>query len=974
MFKRVGISWLEFWLPMAAALVLVLGVCGALYWREADQIKSNMLDRDLRRTEIFSGLFASDISSALTDLRLLASGDGLQAYLLSGQPADLGRAVKRAQFFSEENPDYDKVRFLDESGQEVIRINRGGVVVPNDQLQNKTDRPFFQKPQQLRPGEIYLSALDLNMEHGEIEEPYKPTLRLAMPVFDEKGQRRGVYVINYQVMNSIERLRQLVPAYQQRLRLLNAQGYWLTASKPEEEWGFMLPGRADKTMARTNPELWARIVKEPEGQVPFGDGYFSWFHSVPRDFAKGKPVTLVTGDDFLVFASEISPEEWAAAFAQLRQTFVMVAALLLILSLAITWFFQARRKAQLERDRFFDLTRDMLCVAGFDGYFKRVNPAWEKALGYTLEEMVAIPFVDFVHPEERAKTIAETRSLAKGGEVISFENRYRCKDGSYRWLLWSARSLVQEQLIYGSARDLTERKQMEERLRQNEERTRLMLESVKDYAIVMLDPGGRVVSWNTGAERINGYRVEEIIGEHLSRFYSTEKIREGFPDKELQEAAEKGRFEDEGWRVRKDGTLFWANVVISAVRNTQGELIGFVKVSRDISERRKAEEALRLSEERSRSIIEGAHDGFISIDIDGRITEWNLQSEMIFGWSRAEALGRFLHETIIPVKYRESHLRGIRHLKATGEGPVLNKTIELSGLRRNGDEFPLELVIWPLQMGEEKTFHAFVRDITSRKEAAEREQKLHEELKQRADLLEAANKELESFSYSVSHDLRAPLRHIHGFVDLLQKVPALEGDESSHRYMSVIARAAKEMGQLIDDLLAFSRTSRAEMHPGKVDMAAMVEQVIGDLDLECRGRVVKWEVKALPEVGGDPALLRLVWTNLLGNAVKYTKPRAEARIEIGEAAREGEAAARGEVVFYVRDNGVGFDMRYAEKLFGVFQRLHRAEDFEGTGIGLANVQRIILRHGGRVWAEGQVDSGATFYFSLPAAGNSNCGS
>ena len=605
-------------------------ICSALYLREADEDEQNLLDRETRRCEIFSGFFRNDVNKAVTDLRLLATGDALQAYLISGQAADLARAERRATFFSTENPDYVKIRYLNEQGEEVIRINENGAIVPHDELQEKADRPFFQKAWELAPGEIYISAFDLNVEHGAIEQPIKPMLRFSMPVFDANGKRRGVYVINDSGTNLIDWLRLFSPLYQQRFRFLNAQGYWLKAANPEEEWGFALPGGSGKTLAQTSPVLWAQIVKNPEGQEPYNGGYFTWCRVVPREMAPGKPIKLVTGDDFLVIAAEITPAEWAASFARLRQTFVVVGVLLLILATIIIWVLQARRRAQQERDRFFNLTRDMLCVAGFDGYFKRVNPAWEKAIGYTIEELLGKPFLEFVHPDDREKTVAETARLAKGKEVISFENRYRCKNGSYRWLLWSARPLVEEQLIYASARDLTERKQIEESLKQ--------------------------------------------------------------------------------------------------------------------------------SEERSRSVIESAHDAFVSIDIDGRIRDWNLQAESMFGWPRAEALGRFLHETIIPSKYREAHLQGIKHLKATGEGPVLNQTLELSALRRNGDEFPVEIVIWPLQVGKETMFHAFIRDITVRKEAAERIQNLNEELQQRAELLETANQELESFSYSVSHDLRAPLR------------------------------------------------------------------------------------------------------------------------------------------------------------------------------------------------------------------------
>jgi PAS domain S-box-containing protein len=838
MFTRSRIFWSTLLVPLTVAIVLAAAICSALYFPQANQIKSATLDREVRRTEIFTGFFSRDLNSAVSDLRLLTTGDGFLDYLATGQPADLARAVRRAVFFSKENPDYGQIRYLDEQGQEIFRVDENGVVVPRDQLQNKADRSYFQKARGLAPGQTFISAFDLNIENGAIEQPLNPVLRFAMPIFDANGRQRGVYVINDLGTNLIERLQHFSPQYQQRFRMLNAQGYWLKAAQPGEEWGFVLPGRSGMTLAQTNPDLWARIVREAEGQVPNAGGYFTWCRVVPGEIAKGKPITLVGEDDFLVIASEISPQEWAAAFAPLRQTFVVVAVLLVILATVVGWFFQARRRVQRERDRFFDLTRDMLCIAGFDGYFKRLNPAWEKTFGYTVEELLSKPFVEFLHPDDVEKTRVEYVRQQHGHEVISFENRYRCKDGSYRWLLWSAQPLVDEQIIVASAHDLTERKQIEESLRQGEER--------------------------------------------------------------------------------------------------------------------------------SRSIIESAHDAFISIDIEGHIKDWNLQAESMFGWPRADALGRFLHETIIPPKYRENHLQGIKHLKATGEGPVLNQTLELTALRRNGDEFPVELVIWPLQMGSETTFHAFIRDITARKEAEKRIQKLNSELERRATLLETANKELEAFSYSVSHDLRAPLRHIHGFVEMLQKSPAIQGDETSLRQMSVIARAAKEMGRLIDDLLAFSRTGRAEIHPVKIDMREMIDHIIRDREMECRERKVTWKIEPLPGVTGDPGLLRLVWTNLLDNALKYTRPRPEAKIEIGQVVRDDAEAAAQEVVFYVRDNGVGFDMQYASKLFGVFQRLHRAEDFDGTGIGLANVQRIIHRHGGRVWAEGKVDSGATFYFSLPA--------
>ena len=248
----------------------------------------------------------------------------------------------------------------------------------------------------------------------------------------------------------------------------------------------------------------------------------------------------------------------------------------------------------------------------------------------------------------------------------------------------------------------------------------------------------------------------------------------------------------------------------------------------------------------------------------------------------------------------------------------------------------------------------FIRhDITARRRAAA-------ELQHRGELLEAANKELEAFSYSVSHDLRAPLRHIDGYAALLRKSAEQTLSEKSGRYLQTISDSAKQMGQLIDDLLVFSRMGRQEMLHTAINVNQLIKDILRDLQPDLKDRRISWKISTFPDVAGDPAMIRQVFMNLLANAVKFTSTRAEAVIEVGV---QQQTAA--EVVLFVRDNGVGFDMQYASKLFGVFQRLHRAEEFEGTGIGLANVRRIVHRHGGRTWAEGESEKGATFYVALP---------
>lgn len=258
---------------------------------------------------------------------------------------------------------------------------------------------------------------------------------------------------------------------------------------------------------------------------------------------------------------------------------------------------------------------------------------------------------------------------------------------------------------------------------------------------------------------------------------------------------------------------------------------------------------------------------------------------------------------------------------------------------------------------------ALQREIEERRRASEKIESLNEELLRQSAQLEATNKELEAFGYSVSHDLRAPLRHIDGYVDLLRQESSHLGD-SGTRYMNVISDSARQMGVLIDNLLAFSRMGRSALKPATVNTMALVAQVREELSLETQGRNIHWTIEPLPEVYVDPTLFKQVWMNLIGNAIKYSRYRDPAEITIGCLQSPNEFE------FFVKDNGAGFDMQYADKLFGIFQRLHFKEEFEGTGIGLANVKRIITRHGGRTWAEGKVNAGATFCFSLPKGGSS----
>ncbi|MFM7425428.1 MAG: PAS domain S-box protein, partial [Elainella sp.] len=868
-----------------------------------------------------------------------------------------------------------------------------------------------------------------------------------------------------------------------------------------------------------------------------------------------------------------------------------------------------RHKIEAERDGFFNLSLDLLCIAGTDGYFKRLNPAFERILGYSQAELLSQPFLEFVHPDDRDATLKELEKISAGEATLQFENRYRCKDGSYRWLDWATTPLVEENLMYAVGHDVTGRKQLEQQLRQSEARFRRLYEAntigvvVGDFSGLIVEANDAflqmvgysrtdlqqgLVSWlgmtppeylplddasivqvkRTGIGptyekeylRKDGSRVPVLLGAALlpdspeqaicfvldltdrkraeqavldseqryrslieatsSLVWTTDAAGKFVTPQPLWEAYTGQRFteyRDWGWgkalhpddreRVQQqwtaalearqihqvEGRLWHAQTgeyryfeakAVPILRQ-DGSIREWVGTVNDVHDRRQAEAAVRASEAKLKSFVDADLIGILFGDIYGSILDANDELLRIVGYSREDLeAGRLSWLNITPPEYLP--LDDLRIAEAQARGTCT--PYEKEYIRKDGSRIPV-LVGYSLIEPEREKSVAFILDITEQKraEAALRESEarfrhladhapmlvwmtgtdkqaeyfnqawldftgrsLGQELgggwtaglylddrsivevyaaafdarepfemeyrlrrfdgeyrwllnigiprftpsgeflgyigscvdihdrkqaeadtlrlnellelrvKERTAQLEAANKELESFSYSVSHDLRAPLRHISGFVDLLQKrLDPTNLDATAQRYLNIIAETTQQAGVLIDDLLAFSRMGRSEMRLITVDLNLLVQEIQRELEPELAQRQVIWQIAELPSVKADPAMLRLVVRNLIENAIKYTRLRPQTLIEIGSY-----STAQDDVIF-VKDNGIGFNMQYAHKLFGIFQRLHSDPRYEGTGIGLANVRRIIHRHGGKTWAEGALNEGATFFFSLP---------
>jgi PAS domain S-box-containing protein len=491
----------------------------------------------------------------------------------------------------------------------------------------------------------------------------------------------------------------------------------------------------------------------------------------------------------------------------------------------------------------------------------------------------------------------------------------------------------------------------EGKLRASEQKYRQLIDTSPD-AVFVLDKAGKCVLGNAAAARLYGCTENELIG--LPIVDTCLPTERHLLQERIKRVGDQSALRFERQFLRKDNQTVPVEVALSAAGEDQ-----YQELIRDITERKRGERQLRKQAE----LLSLAHDAIIVRDTKGQINFWNQGAEKTYGWTAAEAIGRITHhllQTKFPVSLEA--LEAALQERGEWEG-------ELAHTARDGRKI---FVTSRQSLRRDKnsasaTVMEINRDVTERKCAEEEVHKLNQELEQRViertRELQAVNKELEAFAYSVSHDLRAPVRHIAGFTELLQKHADLVLDDKSRHHISMILGSANRMGNLVDDLLAFSRIGRAETQKTTINLDQLVKGVIGEIAPDTQDRNISWRIGSLPMCDGDPSLLRLVFSNLVSNAVKFTRTRPQAEIEIGSLNQMPD-----EAVVCVKDNGVGFDMKYKDKLFGVFQRLHSQEAFEGTGIGLATIQRIVHRHRGRVWAEASVDNGATFFVALPNPG------
>lgn len=703
----VSVRAVAIFAPLMTAVAVVLLL---LYRAQYEAVVSLAVAREQARVDIVRQEIVGNLRDVMAHVRYLSEQKTLRYWLANGDSITRSILEQNYLAFVGSMGFYDQARFVDENGRERVRVDwdRGTPrVVPESELQNKADRYYVPATLALARGQIYVSPFDLNVERGAIEQPIKPIIRVAAPVFDDRGQKRGLVILNYLGEKLRDAIRALAP--ERRISLLNGDGYWMLGPSAADEWAFMYPERAARTLARTSPEAWTRI------KAGAGSGQF-WIAGAALTFAKVPPRGTDTSP--WIVLSVLSAEELSGLGVGMRANLLLV-------------------------------------FAGFGVVF--AGSSWAVAA------------------------------------------------------LWEAR--------------------------------------------------------------------------------------------------------------------------------------------------RRAERVVRANETRFRTLLESAPDAVIVTDSGGRILIANAQAESLFGYRRDELIGRPI-EMLVPQRLREAH---VRHREAYVGAPrprAMGSGLDLLGRRKDASEVPIAVSLSPATTDEGAVIFCDIRDISEQRRAEEHVRTLNAQLARDNTALQAVNKELEAFSYSVSHDLRTPLRAIDGFSQALVEDYGDRLDDAGKDYAARVRGAAQRMGLLIDDLLKLARVTRADLEPDTVDLSSIADDIAASCVRSAPGRAATFSIAPNLSARGDARLLRIVLENLLANAWKFTAGNAAARIEFGARAHDGGIA------YFVRDNGVGFDMAHAGKLFGAFQRLHDAREYPGTGIGLATVQRIVHRHGGRVWAESEVGKGTTFYFTL----------
>ncbi|SKC20921.1 PAS domain S-box protein [Dyadobacter psychrophilus] len=603
------------------------------------------------------------------------------------------------------------------------------------------------------------------------------------------------------------------------------------------------------------------------------------------------------------------------------------------------------------------------------GHIRYCNRAALQLTGYSQGDMLGKPIhILMQDPDDKIRNTYQLNSALSHGK-ITFQGWNRKYDGELYWAETILAALYQDDgqpAGFGCiVRDVSEQKYNEKLLRDNEERFRLLVEGVQEYAIYMLDIDGNIITWNEGGQKLTGYISSEIIGKHFSTFYTANDLINEKPKVELDTAIRTGKYEEEGWRIKKNGAVFWASIVLTAVYNIDNKLIGFSKVIKDLTEQNTEETALRQSEERYRLLVDQVTDyAIFMLDEKGRIVSWNEGAKRIKGYEREEIIGKYFsifypQEDIFDGKPSYELKVARRDGKYEEEG---------WRIRKDGTRLWANVVITAVYdaNGALRGFSKVTRDLTERKKAEEAEKEISDKYRQMALELETINEELsrtntdlEQFTSIVAHDLKEPLRTVKSFLHLTSERISKGQVDGIEGFVSKSLLAADRMKELIENVLNYSQVSKGHLQTGPLLLDDLVDHVKENLkgSLDRSGAEILFDRNENINIVADKVQLVQLLQNLISNAIKFTDGKKPV-IHLKHQQKEEYA------IFSISDNGIGIDVDSSAKIFDPFRRLHAARNYPGVGMGLAICKRVVERHNGRIWVESKPGEGSTFHFTL----------